>query len=169
MKKITRRAMLIVGSGALLKVGPARAGTPAGAVVLTVKGKIDGSANGGTAQFDLAMLEAMPKTSFKTSSPWTDAGTSFEGVALKDLAAAVGAAGGTVIARALNDYSASFPLDDAVSGGCLVAYRMNGEYMSMRDKGPLWIIYPFDDFPELKTETKYAHCVWQLSVIEFTD
>jgi hypothetical protein len=168
MKTRTRRDVLLLAGLTLVSVGAARAETPAGPVILTVKGKIGGS-DSGTSEFDLAMLEALPKTSFKTSSPWTEAGTSFDGVSLKDLAQAVGAKGTKVTARALNDYASSFPLDEAAASGCIVAYRMNGEVMTPRDKGPLWIIYPFDDRPELKTETNYSHCVWQLAVIEFTD
>ena len=166
MMIITRRAFLTIAGLSLVSAVSARAAKPTGPVVLTVRGKIAG---GQDVEFDMAMLEALPKTSFKTSSPWTEGGTAFEGVALKDLIAAVGATGGTLTARALNDYSASFPASEAVAGGAIIAYRMNGEPMSVREKGPLWIIYPFDDNPELKTETNYSRCVWQLAAVEFTD
>lgn len=169
MTTITRRAFLY-GTGSIFVSGAAaHAAGPSGPVVLTVSGKIASPAGGAAAEFDMAMLEALPKTSFTTSSPWTDGGVAFEGVAVKDLVAAVGATGATLTARALNDYSASFPVGEAVSSGAIIAYKMNGAYMSIRDKGPLWIVYPFDDRPELKTETNYAHCVWQLAAVEFTD
>ncbi len=75
--------------------------------------------------------------------------------------AAVGASGTTISATALNDYAAPLPAADAQTGA-IVAYRMNGEYMSVRGKGPLWIIYPFDERPELKAEAIYARSIWQL-------
>ncbi len=169
VKTISRRLALALAFTALL--GPSSAATlgqPAGPVILSVKGKIAVTNNGKSADFDIAMLEALPKTSFETSTPWTDADTVFEGVALTDLIAAVGASGGTIVASALNDYSVPIPASDA-QAGVMIAYRLNGEYMQVKDKGPLWVIYPFDDRPELKTETKYSRSVWQLTSLDFVD
>jgi hypothetical protein len=53
-------------------------------------------------------------------------------------------------AKAINDYAIDIPLSDAVQGGPIVAYRLDGDTMSVRDKGPLWIVYPYDanaDYP----------------------
>jgi hypothetical protein len=38
--------------------------------------------------------------------------------------------------------------------------------MSLREKGPLWIIYPFDSSPEYQTELIYSRSIWQLNRIE---
>jgi hypothetical protein len=38
--------------------------------------------------------------------------------------------------------------------------------MSLREKGPLWIIYPFDSSPEYQTELTYSRSIWQLNRIE---
>jgi hypothetical protein len=38
--------------------------------------------------------------------------------------------------------------------------------MSVRDKGPLWVIYPYDAVPEYKSERIYARSIWQLVSIE---
>lgn len=163
MMIITRRTFLAVSALAFAPAAAAAASTPSGEVVLIVR------SSGNTATFDMAMLEAMPKTSFVTSSPWTEDDTAFEGVALKDLIAAAGATGTMLTARALNEYASTWPVSEAISGGAIVAYKMNGSYMSVREKGPLWIVYPFDDRPDLKTESNYSRCVWQLASIEFTD
>lgn len=161
MTTITRRGLL--AAWALAFAPAAIASTPSGGVVLTVR------SGGKVRTFEMAMLEAMPKTSFVTSSPWTEDGAAFEGVAVKDLIAATNATETMLTARALNDYSATWPVSEAVDGGAIVAYRMNGNYMSVRHKGPLWIVYPFDDRPELKTESNYSRCVWQLAAIDFTN
>ena len=47
-----------------------------------------------------------------------------------------------------------------------VALKRNGEYMTVRDKGPLFIIYPFDSDPELKAQKYYSRSVWQVALIE---
>jgi hypothetical protein len=39
----------------------------------------------------------------------------------------------------------------------------------VRDQGPLWIMFPFDDKPELKSELIYSQSVWQLRKMTFLD
>jgi hypothetical protein len=39
---------------------------------------------------------------------------------------------------------------------------MNGAPMPASDKGPLWIIYPYSDVSDLRTETFYARALWNL-------
>jgi hypothetical protein len=43
---------------------------------------------------------------------------------------------------------------------------MDDRPMSVREKGPLWVIYPFDDVPEYQNETIYSRSIWQLDRIE---
>ncbi|MFQ1877342.1 hypothetical protein ACK36J_07910 [Aeromonas veronii] len=38
--------------------------------------------------------------------------------------------------------------------------------MTLRNKGPLWIIYPLSDHPELNKELYHSRMVWQLTAIE---
>ncbi len=87
------------------------------------------------ADFDLAMIEALPKITVKTSSPWTEGVAEFEAVRLIDLLAAAGASGTTIKAAALNDYAVDLPMTDATEAGAFVAYKLNGEYMSVRIRG----------------------------------
>jgi hypothetical protein len=137
-------------------------GAPIGDAILTISGAI-GSMNGdGTAVFDRAMLETLPKVTITTANPWTSTPAKFEGVSLTDLLAAVVAKGSSLKAVALNDYAVDLPKSDA-DQGAIVAYRVDGHELTVRDKGPLWIIFPFDSKPELKTETYYSRCIWQLS------
>ncbi len=71
----------------LLAVTPltaAELAAPKGEVILTIDGSIATSNTAGAADFDIAMLEAMPKATVKTTTPWTEGVTTFEGVPLKD-------------------------------------------------------------------------------------
>ena len=86
--------------------------------------------------------EAMPQTTLVTTTPWTQGEVTFEGVLARELMAAVGASGATVSAIALDDYAADLPITDFADNDVLLALRMNGEVMRVRDKGPIWIIYP---------------------------
>ena len=38
--------------------------------------------------------------------------------------------------------------------------------MSVRDKGPLFIIYPFDESEDLRSERYYSRSAWQLKHLE---
>jgi hypothetical protein len=53
-------------------------------------------------------------------------------------------------------------MSDAVEGGPIVAYLMNGEEMSIRDKGPLWVIYPYDSDADFRSEVVFTRSIWQL-------
>jgi hypothetical protein len=79
---------------------------------------------------------------------------------------AVGATGQRIIAIALNDYSAEVPMEDAIKYNVILALKRDGEYMPVRDKGPLFVVYPFDSDPELKSQKFYSRSVWQISRIE---
>jgi hypothetical protein len=79
---------------------------------------------------------------------------------------AVGGQGMTIRAVALNDYKVDVPFDDARSIDVVMARLLDGRPMAVRDKGPLFIIYPFDDRPELRTPQYFARCAWQLRSIE---
>jgi hypothetical protein len=48
----------------------------------------------------------------------------------------------------------------------ILAIKRNGEYMSVRDKGPLFVIYPYDSSPDLKSQTYYARSAWQVAKID---
>ena len=134
--------------------------------ILTVTGKITVTNKDGTAQFDRAMLEALGQTSFSTSTPWYKEPVKFEGVPLAKLLDVVGATGDRIVSVALNDYSAEMPMEDARKFGVILALKRDGEYMTVRDKGPLFIIYPFDSNPDLKVQKYYSRSVWQVARIE---
>lgn len=112
-----------------------------------------------------ADLEAMPATEFSTSTLWTEGVVVFQGVSLFDFVKEMHIEGDTIEAIAINDYLIEVPIEDAVKGGPMIAYRMNGEEMSPRDKGPLWIVYPYDSNVEYQSETYYSRSVWQMNRI----
>jgi len=141
-------------------------GEPTEKPILTVSGKISQTNKDASAQFDRAMLEALGVTSFSTTTPWYKEPVKFEGVLLAKLMDAVGASGDRIIAIALNDYSAEVPMEDVRKFGVLLALKRDGEYMTVRDKGPLFIIYPFDSNPDLKAQKYYSRSVWQVARIE---
>jgi hypothetical protein len=141
----------------------AGAGAP-GRTVLVVEGAV-GAAGGEPVRFDMERLRALPQARFETTTLWTDGKRVFSGVRVSDLLKAVEARGDRLRAQALNDYAVTIPVSDATPDGPIVAYAMDGAPMSVRDKGPLWIVYPYDHDDRWRNETIYARSVWQLDRI----
>lgn len=162
MNKLATALFILLSAATLSKADIAQ---PKGEVILTISGEISETNVGDTAQFDLEMLQALPSQSFTTTTIWTDGPQVFEGVELSVLAELVGFGGNTYSASAVNDYSVSIPVTDAVPGRALVAYLRNGNPMPLRNKGPLWIVFPFDSSQEFQSETIYSRSIWQLNRI----
>ena len=151
----------------ILPVAPALAlDKPSGAVVLTVFGRVAQPNADSVARFDMAMLEQLPQHSFVTGTPWYAAPHKFSGPLLRDVLAACAATGSTLRATALNDYSVDLPFDDALRYDVLLARLLDDKPMTVRDKGPLFIIYPFDSDAQLRTTVYYSRAAWQLKSIE---
>lgn len=139
---------------------------PAGDIVLEVSGAITVRNGENGAQFDMAMLRALPTVSFSTSTSVTDGSSDFEGFLLRDFLFGLGATGTTLRASALNDYVVDIPMSDIERFDVIVAHSMDGEPLSLQDKGPLWIVYPRDTHPELQDIRYDYRWVWQLHALE---
>jgi hypothetical protein len=164
LRTALRAATLIV---ALATPGfGAELAAPKGDVLLTVSGNVGVTNLNGAAALDRELLESMPPTTIMTSTIWTEGVHSFQGVSLIDLVETLDMKGESLRATAVNDYAIEIPLTDAVEGGPIIAYRIDGKEMSLRDKGPLWVIYPYDDNSDYRKEVIYSRSIWQLDRLE---
>jgi hypothetical protein len=68
----------------------------------------------------------------------------------------------TITLKAANDYVISYPVSDATDYDVIIATQMDGAVMSVREKGPLWLMYPFSDVPELSDGIFKSRIIWQL-------
>ncbi|WP_210527913.1 hypothetical protein [Rubellimicrobium arenae] len=158
-------AMVAAGLDAPRKAMAALA-APAGQVVLTLSGQVADTNSDGVAEFDLAMLDALPQRETVTATPWHEGRPTFSGPTIASVLRAVGAQGSKLRIVALNDYSAEMPVEDAQTIPVILATRIDGKTISIRDKGPLFVIYPFDEQPELFNEVYFGRSVWQVARIE---
>jgi hypothetical protein len=153
-------AVLLSGAAAAHALEPVK-----GKVILTISGKVGDKNSAEGASFDLAMIEKLPQQTFSAQTPWDKKPIQFQGPLLRDVLAAAKASGTTLKAAALNDYQTTIPAEDAGKFDVIVAYKMNGELIPVRTKGPLFIVYPFDSKAELRSATYYERSAWQLKSI----
>ena len=171
--RVRRRTVVAGGLGA---VGSALArsamggalSSPTQKALLTVTGAITNTNGGDAAIFDRPMLEALGLDGFRTMTPWYDQPVRFDGVRMQRLMQAVGAFGTRVTAFALNDYAIDIPMSDFDDYGALLAMKRDGVDMPVRDKGPLFIVYPFDSKPELRSHQFYSRSAWQVARLVVT-
>mgnify|MGYP006267547303 CR=1 FL=1 len=138
---------------------------PKGDVILIVDGMINECNDGIEVHFDKAMIEALPHHQIKTENPWDQGTPAYDGVLLRDLMKYVKADGKTASFAALNDYRSDIPVADMDKYDVILAYKRDGNDLLVRDKGPLFVVFPFTDVPELATESRFAQSVWQVNRI----
>lgn len=159
----------VLGAAAFLAAASTRGRTgqaaadPGGKPLLTITGKIKLPDRDGPAVFDRAALEGLGMIGFETSTPWYNVPVRFDGVLISRLLDSVGAYGDRLTAYALNDYQTDIPIEDFRRFGAILALKRDGQYMPVRDKGPLFIVYPYDSDPELKNQRYYTRSAWQVN------
>ena len=136
-------------------------------IILEVSGAEDDASIGDTVTFNLDQLEALGTVEITTETPWTDGKVVFEGVPISALFEHLGAAGTQIKFVALDDYTVTIPVDDLAEFEPILATRRDGTPMRIRDKGPIWVIYPWSEFPEIQNEENYAKAIWQVFQMTF--
>jgi hypothetical protein len=135
---------------------------PTGKVVLVVRGDIGVTNNGDSAEFDFDMLKTLGMQHYKLETPWVEGMNIFSGPLLRAVLNAVEAKGETLNFKALNDYVVSVPRSDARHIDTILAIELNDQPISVREKGPVFLIYPFHKDKSLYTERYFARSIWQI-------
>ena len=134
-------------------------------VILKVHLKLGETTQAKVIEFTLADLMELPEASVTTSTIWTDGDQTFSGIWVKTLLEHLGVQSGQLEFVAQNEYSIEAPTVDFLQDAALLAYYRNGKVMSLREKGPLWLIYDYDSDAKYRTELYYLRSIWQLSQV----
>ncbi len=163
MRQSILSTLLITGFILSLSIGNA-ASTNLNSTVLSIYGNIEGQKDSqkDPVEFDLASLANLETTTFTTKQPWTEDAREYTGVRISTLLDHVGAKSYEFEALASNEYQFILNNIDFEKYPILIAYKLDGEFLDTRKLGPLLIVFPFDDYPELLTEKNKAASVWQL-------
>jgi len=101
-----------------------------------------------------------------TETPWTQGNTEFKGISAQAILAWMGVKQADLKVIALNKYWAVIPYSDIEKYNPVFAIQKNGKPMAIRDRGPVWSIYPLSSSGELNNEVLHSRMVWQISHIE---
>ena len=174
LRLIRRTALFCLTAG---WIAASLAGLPAGAAaqtaeknsqaaeepILLVRGAITG---GQEMHFTREQFEAIGVSALTTRTPWNQDPVEFSGVKLSAFLNHVGATKARLLrVTALNDYVTTIPVED-VAYDPILATRRDGQVMTIRQKGPIFIIYPFDQDKSLNNELYFSRCAWQVKSIE---
>ncbi|MGI3171487.1 molybdopterin-dependent oxidoreductase [Pseudooceanicola sp. C21-150M6] len=110
-------------------------------------------------------LRGLPAESFSTTTIWTEGTQHFTGVSVAWLLDYLDIDEGRLQLTAANAYQITIPVEELMTSKAILAYDRNGRPMTLRDKGPLWLVYPYDSGPEYQNEKIYANSIWQLEDI----
>lgn len=108
----------------------------------------------------------MPVHAIRSSTNWTGSEL-WEGPLLTDVLKKAGIRGSTIRVFAYDDYSQEIPLAFIKKYEPILAYRENGRELTLKDFGPLFIIFPRDEYHrELSTISNTRRFVFQVRRIE---
>ena len=109
-------------------------------------------------------LLALPQQQFVTHHSWSSEAESFSGPLLQDVLATTCNNTKKLKLTALNDYAIDMDFTEVKKYQPIVALSVNGKRLSVREKGPLWVMLPLDDH-KLNDQSMDGMMIWQLSDI----
>jgi len=131
---------------------------------LAVSGKINREleTKDGLYCFSFNEILNLPQRTVVTQTAWTKKSV-YIGPSILDVLHRVGGYGTAVEVIAENDYSYTIAIDDFKKYNPILAYKKDGKHFTRADFGPLFLIYPRDDYPdELSLPTARAKFVWNV-------
>lgn len=117
--------------------------------------------------FTLDQIGEMPRSTIVTDTEFTDGLVEFKGPLVRDVLDTVGMDEVEFLRfTAANDYFVDIPTSDFREYDAILAMEADGVALSRRTKGPLWLMYPIADFPELRDRIYNNRLIWQVVKIE---
>lgn len=125
------------------------------------------SRDGETIELTRDELKALPQHSMTTTTEFTDGLITFTGPLARDVLDHLDLNDGEMVRMtAMNDYFIEVPTEDFAEYDVIMAMDANGERLSPRDKGPIWLMYPISEHEELSDPVYNARLIWQLMRVE---
>lgn len=125
------------------------------------------SPTGQKIDLSLKELESLPQTTFTTSTPWTKGIHTYQGPRLNLITDKLKPSINGIRIYAINGYSYDISIRDLQKYPFILALRQDEKALSLRNKGPFWLLVPFDQNPKLLSHEKLRNqLVWQINKIK---
>lgn len=135
---------------------------PQGDPILWVSGNITESNSSQGVEFDEAMVNELDIATIRTNNHVVDSVVEYKGPTLASVLNTVGAKGSQVKVIAWDDYVVTIPIKDIKKYQVLLATHEAGTRMTIDDKGPFFVVFPFSEHAELRNDFYYSLSVWQV-------
>ncbi|HET9641766.1 MAG TPA: molybdopterin-dependent oxidoreductase [Burkholderiaceae bacterium] len=167
MKKV--HALLFAAVTVLTAAQPATCFGQSDATILKVSGRIGrtNSPDGKSYTFSIAELQKLGDVTIKATTRYTRT-ADFTGPRLRDILQVVQAAPDAtgIDVVALDGYQQTVPITDLKKWDVILAHTQGGKRLTVATLGPLWIMYPIDNYPaELNNNEITSKLVWSLTGI----
>lgn len=119
-------------------------------------------------QLGQAEILEFEQIEISTANEFIDGTRLFKGPLMREVLNMCGAGNAhTVRLIAANDYQVEINTEEFLTYDVILAHSVDGEPLSRRDKGPLWLIYPMSDNPELEDPVFNSRLIWQVVRVEY--
>lgn len=156
-----RKGLVLVGIAVVLIVAALFSGCSSnkkGAAMLTITGNIGEKNAGENYEFTLDDLKANAIKQSVTD-PWVKQKDEYTGIALQKILEITKAEGATTLTLICKDgMKVDVAAKDVKEYPIMLAFEIEGKAIDEKGGGPVKVVYPYDDYPEL--EQMYSHDQW---------
>ena len=123
---------------------------------------INFSSGQGDRQYTLSQLLQLPQHEITTNLPWTEEPHTYSGPYRGDVLKSVQATGQWLCFEALDKYKVTLNYQRIKAFKPILALKRDGSFLTIRTKGPIWLILPVDDHAALDAALYNDFMVWHL-------
>ncbi|MEX0970182.1 MAG: hypothetical protein WD046_07045 [Paracoccaceae bacterium] len=114
-----------------------------------------------------AAFFALPQYAIATENEYLEGLNCYEGPLGRDVVALLdGEPEAFVALTAMNDYRVEAPFAHLLEFDVIFTTSVNNARLSLRDKGPIWVVYPQSDNAILQDTFYGTYMIWQLIKVE---
>lgn len=114
--------------------------------------------------FSVKQLQDLPQKTFKTKHTWAASAQEFSGPLIADVLKLVCPNAQDIYLRSFDQYSIMVNFSKIEKYEPILALKIDGQPLTIREKGPLWVMINTDGF-NLPTRSLDSMFVWQLYYI----
>ncbi|MEJ8852152.1 molybdopterin-dependent oxidoreductase [Variovorax rhizosphaerae] len=133
---------------------------------LEISGLVKSNSTRGSYLFSESDLLALKAVRLVTATAWTPR-SEFAGPELSTVLAAAGVSDKATEMRfyAIDAYEITIPISDLTKYKPVMAHTQNGRRLEIATRGPFFLVYPRDQYPELTKINGQAQFVWMVCKI----